>query len=119
MPGVLTTGSSVVCGHGGTVSTSGSAKLKVTGNPVLLKAGIAGKSVSGCGTPTVPPPPGPPSSPCHSVASVITGEATKLKVSGSPVMLETLAGTTDGVIGGLTPQTLLSATAGQTKLTAV
>jgi hypothetical protein len=53
------------------------------------------------------------------VASVITGEAIKLKVSGSPVMLETVTGTTSGVVAGVTPQTLLSAMAGQTKLTAV
>lgn len=119
MPGVLTTGSSVICGHGGTVSTTGVSKLKVSGNPVLQKTGIMGKSVSSCGTPTVVPPPPPPSSPCHTVVSVITGEAIKLKVSGSPVMLETVTGTTDGIVAGVTPQTLLSATAGQTKLTAV
>lgn len=119
MPGVLTTGSNVICGHGGTVATSGVSKLKVSGNPVLLKTGIMGQSVSGCKTPTVVPPPPPPSSPCHTVASVISGEATKLKVSGSPVMLETLTGTTDGIVAGVTPQLLLSATAGQTKLTAV
>jgi hypothetical protein len=109
----------MICGHGGTLTTTGAPKLKVAGNPVLQKTGIMGQSVSGCITPIAPPPPGPPSSPCHTVASVITGEATKLKVSGSPVMLETLTGTTDGVVAGTTPQTLLSATAGQTKLTAV
>jgi hypothetical protein len=119
MPGVLTTGSSVICGHGGTVSTTGVPKLKVAGNQVLQKTGIMGQSISGCNTPTVVPPPPPPSSPCLVVASVITGEAIKLKVSGSPVMLETVTGTTSGVVAGVTPQTLLSATAGQTKLTAV
>jgi len=119
MAGVLTTGSTVGCGHGGTVSTSGAAKLKVSGNPVLLKTGIAGQAVSGCKTPLVVPPPPPPSSPCHTVASVITGEATKLKVNGSPVMLDTLTGTTDGVVAGVTPQTLLFATAAQTRLEAI
>lgn len=119
MPGVLTTGSSVICGHGGTVSTTGVSKLKVSGNPVLQKTGIMGQSVSSCGTPPASDPSGPTAIPCSTVISVDTGEATKLKVAGAPVMLETLAGKTDGMVGKTTPQTLLSATAGQTKLTAV
>lgn len=119
MTGVLTTGSNVVCGHGGTVSTSGAAKLKVSGNPVLLKAGIAGKSVSGCGTPPASDVSGPTAIPCSSVTSVATGEATKLTMGGTPVMLDTLSGQTDGMVGKVTPQLLLSATAVQSKLKAV
>ena len=118
MAGVLTTSSKVICGHGGTVSTSSSAKLKVSGNPVLLKTGIAQQAVSGCLTPTTPPPPGPASIKCTLVSSVDTGEATKLKAGGNPVMLDTLTGQTNGIIANVTPQKLLSATAGQSKLKA-
>jgi hypothetical protein len=117
MPGVLTTESMAPCSHGGTVSTSGVDKLKVGGKPVLLKTGIMGQSVSGCKTPTVTTT--PPSSPCLTVLSVIGGEATKLKVAGSPAMLDTVSGTTDGVVAGTTPQPMLPASAVQTKLTAV
>jgi len=53
------------------------------------------------------------------VSSVTSGEATKLKVNGQAVMLDTLSGTTDGMVAKTTPQMLLSATAGQTKLTAI
>src|SRR5258708_18625794 len=115
---VLTTSSKVICGHGGTVSTSSSAKLKVSGNPVLLKTGISGQSISGCLTPTMPPPPGPKSQKCTSVTSVDSGEATKLTAGGKSVVLDTLAGETDGIVANATPQLLLSATAGQSKLKA-
>jgi hypothetical protein len=119
MPGVLTKGSNVTCGHGGTVVTSSPAKLKVNGQAVLLKDGIASKPVSGCTTPPASDPSGPTAIPCATVTSVDLGEATKLKVDGSAVMLETLAGKTDGMVAKMTPQTLLSATAGQNKLTAI
>ncbi|HZD96152.1 MAG TPA: hypothetical protein VE133_17965 [Candidatus Sulfotelmatobacter sp.] len=119
MPGVLTTGSNVTCGHAGTVSTSGSDKLKVSGNPALLKTGIASKSISSCATPAASDVSGPTAIPCSTVSSVATGEATKLKISGAAVMLDTLTGQTDGMVGKVTPQLLLSATAVQSKLKAV
>ncbi|MEZ4731292.1 MAG: hypothetical protein R3E79_29590 [Caldilineaceae bacterium] len=112
MPNVLTTASPVVCGHGGPVTVSSSAKLTVKQNPVLLKSSIASKAVSGC---TTVPDPNTSTKACTTVASVTAGEATKLTVRGNPVMLDTLAGSTDGTIGG-TLQTLLSATAGQSQL---
>lgn len=123
MAKVLTTASSVSCGHGqGKVQSSSGAKLKVNGAAVLLKSSIDGKSVNACGivpaadasaTPThvkctaVGPPPG-----------VSAGESTKLRAGGSPVMLDTLAGKTNGMDNKVTPLTALAATAGQTKLTA-
>ncbi len=116
MGAVLTTASKVACGHDpGKVATSATAKLKVNGNLVLLKSGIAGKSVSGCSTVTDP---NTSTLQCSTVTSVTAGEATKLKAGGSPVMLDTLAGATNGTVSG-TPQTKLSATASQTKLTAI
>jgi hypothetical protein len=113
MAGVLTTGSSVRCGHGGTVRVSSSAKLSVAGQKVLVADGIDGKSVSTCGTPTTDK-----SKACTSVIKTTAGAATKLTAGSMPVYLDTLAGTTDGVVGGTTPQTLLAASAGQSKLTA-
>jgi hypothetical protein len=119
MPGVLTTGSNVSCGHAGTVTTSSSAKLKVNGQPVLLKEGIASKSVSACSTPNASDASGPTAIPCATVSSVDAGEATKITAGGSAVMIETLAGKTDGMVGKVTPQMLLSAAAGQNKLTTI
>src|SRR5262245_3741136 len=115
MPKVLTTGSNITCGHEGTVATSSTAKLKVNGQPVLLREGIVGKAVENCLTPTVS---NPTSSPCTSVSSVDKGKATKVTAGGSAVMLETLTGGTNGVVNGKA-QTLLSATAGQSNLTTI
>jgi hypothetical protein len=116
MAGVLTTASTVLCGpdvppnHGGTVAVSSTAKLKVNGNPVLIKSSIAGKSVGGCKTPQ-----SNSTKPCTTVSSVLSGEASKLKAGGSPVMLDsTLSGQTDGA-----PPGTLSASAGQNRLTAI
>lgn len=121
MAGVLTTASNVTCGHSpGRVSTSSSAKLKVSGSAVLLKTGVSSKSVSGCSTVTSTDSNGvTQNQQCSSVSSVTAGEATKLKAGGSFVMLDTLAGQTDGMVNYTTPQTKLSATAGQTKLKAI
>lgn len=118
MPSVLTDKSAVLCGvlvpgslHGGNVEVEGADKLTVNGSKVLLKSGIAGKSVAGCQN--APPPAG--KKPCTQVSQVTTGEAIKLKVGGNGVILESsLTGVTDG-----TPPGPLSATAGQTKLTAI
>ena len=109
MPAVLTTGSTVGCGHDpGRVTTSSSAKLTVKGEPVLLETSIVGKSVSGCSTAQ-----SSSTSPCKSVVSLASGRATKLTAGGRPVVLSTLAGATDGVPAGP-----LKASGVQTKLTA-
>jgi hypothetical protein len=111
MPGVLTTASPVLCGHGpGQVETASTAKLRVAGSPVLVLDSVLGKPVPpGCTADT----------PCSSVLTVVTGTAVKLTTAGAPVVLDTLTGTTNGAVSGTTPQPLLSATAEQTKLTAV
>src|SRR4051794_3371499 len=116
MASVLTTSSSITCSHSGGITPTGASKLKINGSPVVLKAGVAGKSVG--------PPPcsvttntNTGTKQCSSVTAVSGGEASKLKVNGQPVLLETLSGTTDG-----TPPALpsgLKATANQTKLTTV
>jgi len=76
-----------------------------------MKTSIHGKQISDCKSPTDP---NTGQKLCSNVLSVITGEATKLKVNRQPVMLDTVTGTTDGV----PPGTLLG-TANQPKLTAV
>ena len=111
-------GSNVTCGHSpGKVTTTGSPKMSVSNQPVLLKTGIMSKPVGGCGTPHAADASGPTAKLCTSVTAVSVGEAIKLTVGGMPVMLDTLAGQTDGMVGKVTPQLSLSATAGQTKLT--
>jgi hypothetical protein len=135
MSGVLTTASSVTCGHApGAVQTSSNAKLTVGGNPVLLKSSIDRQPVSGCVTPPATDASGPTAGPCTFVTGdpyvpapppaagspgVTAGEAQKLTANGNPVMLDTLAGKTNGMVAKTTPQTLLAATAGQSKLTAI
>jgi hypothetical protein len=133
MPFVLTTASTVTCTHNGKVNVEGAKKLKVGGNAVLLEAGIDAKSISGCVTqdldvsgvpktrqcqhvasisraaPVPPPPPLPP--------AITAGKATKLKVNGMPVMLDTLKGLTDG-LDAAPPTMLAKADAGHTKLSA-
>lgn len=120
MAGVLITNSTVTCGHSGNVTVTSTQKLKVGNNPVLVKASIQGKSIPDCKTiaPANDPSGTQTGQKCTTVSSVGSGEATKLKVNGQAVMLDTLSGTTDGMVAKITPQTLLSATAGQTKLTA-
>ena len=107
MATVLTTGSSVTCSHQGRVALSSSAKLKVANNPVLLSTDFASWGITNC-TQTGGPP-----TPCTNIVSVATGPASKLTVGRVPVMLDTLAGPTNGA-----PPGTVSATAGHTKLTA-
>jgi len=120
MTAVVTAASTVTCGHGGKVATVGVPKLTVAGSPVLVASGVAGQAITGCGTPTVTATvTTPPSSPCSTVLTVTAPSslATKLFVGGNPVVIAALAGTTNGVVAGVTPQLLLSATVTQTLLT--
>ena len=117
MPAVLTATATVDCGHGGKVSVVGSPKFSVQSAGVLLKTGIEMKSVGvpPCGIPI--PPSG--NVKCTAVVAVTTTPALKLTVQSQPVVLMPLTGTTNGAVGGLTPQLKLNATGAQTKLTAV
>jgi hypothetical protein len=119
---VLTTASSVTCTHGGVVDISSDAKLTVgaAGDRVLLQAGVMGKSFK-----TAPPcsnldNPNTGALQCKHVVTVTGGTSSKLRVGGQPVLLASLAGTTDGVPPPplAPPSRLGSAQAGQTKLRA-
>jgi hypothetical protein len=117
MAGVLTEESTVGCGHGpGKVATAGEARLTVNGHPVLTKQSVEGKAVTAtpCGivldgtTNNVK---------CLQVTSVDNTEATRLRIGGKAVLVDPLGGATNGTKGG-NPTKDLTATVGQTRLTA-
>jgi hypothetical protein len=114
MPNVLTTASTVSCGHPpGAVQVSSTVKLAVDGAPVLLETSVDNQTVTAGSCGIVP---NNTSTKCMKVTGITAGKATKLTVGGQPVLLQGLAGQTDGKLGGVTPQLLLNATANQTKL---
>lgn len=134
MPNVLTMESNVTCAHQGKVQVGSTAKLKVNNQSVLLESSIAGMLISNCATqkttdptgkfltlacanvsaiPRTTPAPNPPS---PGSSSITNGRSQKLKVGGFPVMLETLAGQTDGMVGGASPVAGLKGVAVQNKL---
>ena len=89
---VLTTASTVQCGHGGTVRIASDAKLEVGGNPVLRQSSIEGKNITACVTPD-----SNTATKCRKVALIAGGAASKLRVGGQAVVLESLTGSTDGL----------------------
>ena len=120
MPKVITQQSTLKCAHGGTLTLSASqSKLKLGGAAVLVAGDLDGKSISLCPTPTTPPPPGPVNKPCTTVAGVIAGTSVRLKVGGKAVLLETVAGTTDGVLANVPAQPWSVTSANQSKLSTV
>jgi hypothetical protein len=117
VPLVLTEQSTVVCADQAAVQkTAGQSKLTVAGAPVLVDGDLNGASVSACPTVTDPMT---GQIKCAAVASVIGGVATKLKVGGKGVLLETVAGQTNGALPGGAPKTWSVQSAGQTRLTTV
>jgi hypothetical protein len=90
---VVTENSTIACNSNGTVTPTGQSKLKVSGGAVVRLDGINGKTVSGCGVQTNP---NTGTKQCQTVASA-SGVASKLKVAGAPVALDTLSGSTDGM----------------------
>lgn len=116
----LTTAGDVTCGHQGKAVLVAANKLKVSGQSVLVKLDVVGKTVGGCTTPVASDSSGPVSAPCLSVQSVTAGESTKLKVGGAFVMLDDqLKGTTDGMLSKATPLSALAGSAVQSKLKSV
>jgi hypothetical protein len=115
---VLTTQSTIPCGHGGAVQVTSTAKLTVNGGPALLLDGISGKPIAGCLTTPASDASGPTAKQCLNVTSVGAGAAGKLTAGGSPVMLDTVTGGSDGLVNKVLQQ-LGQASANQTKLTTV
>jgi hypothetical protein len=104
MPKALTLASKVECGHQGALTLTSNGKLKVNGSAVVTNVG---PGISGCVTQD-----SNSSNKCRN-ASPAGGIAGKLKVQGSPVILDTVGGSTDG-----NPKGTVTATANQNKLTA-
>jgi hypothetical protein len=104
--------------HGGTVAKASTAKLTVNTARVLpnvVQPAIGGPNGLGAVTGCTNAPPPPSKAPCQRVATILpVGVATKLTVQGVGVLLNTLKGTTVG-----TPPGTLTATANQTRLTAI
>jgi hypothetical protein len=114
MVDVLTTAATVMCAHGGRVALSSvQHTLSVDGKPVLLASDLVGASISNCATLLST---ANSTAPCLHVLSVLAGSSTNLSVGGSPVLLESARGITDGVAGG--PGSWSVQSAGQTKLEA-
>lgn len=84
---VVTTGAMVTCTLQGTVSQPGGrVKLSVSGAGVALASATSSWTTAGCQAVT----PNGSKSPCDHVSPPTAGTATKLRVSGSPVLLEEL-----------------------------
>lgn len=106
----LTVSSAVKCGHGGTATVKSTAKLRVNGSAVLTSAGVTAWTIApGCSQTNTQAG----NVPCAKVLSQQDGKSQKLTAGGSPVVLDGITGTTNGK-----PLSDLSASAGQTKLTA-
>ncbi len=106
---VLTTGNSITCQNSGTVTTVSTAKLKVGGDPVLLKGEISNWSIAGCGQTNA----NAGEVQCTKMLSAAGGDSARLKSMGDTVLLEGLNGTTNGA-----PKNGLSAQSGQKLLKA-
>jgi len=113
MGAVLTQGSTLACGHGATGSASGNSKLKVSGSAVLTSAGTSGWSFVPASCSQQVTQATPNNNPCSQLSSQNGGKSQKLTVGGSPVILESIAGDTNGK-----PLSDVKCTAGQSKLTA-
>lgn len=109
---VLTLASTVSCPHHGEVKPLVSqARLSVGRKPVLLRAGTLAPLV-GCTVVT-----SGPNQQCL-VATVTAGASTGLTVGGVAVLLDTLAGITDGAPPTLITGSPITAAANQSRLQA-
>lgn len=116
MPKVLTESSTLKCSSQGTVQlTAGQSKLTVGGAKVLVEGDLAEATISGCTLTDSSGP--PPTVQCKKVSTVMAGAATKLKVDGKPVFLDTAQGSADGLAPA--PETFSVQSAGQDALQAV
>jgi hypothetical protein len=98
---VLTEAASLTCAagepaapHGGTLKVTGSARLRVDGKPVLTGASLRNGTLTLCGN-----NPNAGQAPCSGVQE-IDPRATRLKVDGNPVALESFTSKTNGTPPG-------------------
>ncbi len=114
---VLTEKSSIVCANQGAVQlTATQSKLSVAGAKVLVTGDLASAPISHCTTVTNTMT---GTKQCMMIVSAVGGVSAKLKVAGKGVLLDTLSGTTDGLVPPLPGiQTWSVQSAGQSKLKA-
>lgn len=98
---VLVEASKVTCGHQGSIGMTGAARLVVDGSKVLTTASVVLNS------PTKTPitectNPANAGGQCTQIVSMTGGAATRLKVDGEFVVLDSLKGTTDRAGGIVT-----------------
>jgi hypothetical protein len=116
MASVVTEQSTITCTHQGQVqAVAGQSKLKVAGALVLVDGDLNLATISGCTT-VANPPAGTVT--CATTTPPTSGVATKLKVGGKGVLLDSVAGKTSGTVTG-TPQDWSVQSAGQSRLAAV
>jgi len=112
MPFVMTTdpADTATCQHGAALMKVPATKLLVGGKPVVTDLPSVGLP------PCVPTPASQSNVPCTTIKVDTTGQATKLKVAGVPVLLATVAGS---ALPPASPGGMLIAVIGPKKLSAV
>lgn len=104
---VLNLDAKIECGHEGTFTLlPGTGKAKVEGAEIVTESVLQAVVIAGC-TNTVSP-----NLPCLAIASIIAGQADKLKVSGQKAMTEDM----EVLTSGSDPSSSFVDDAGQTKL---
>ena len=88
----ITIGSDVECPDHGAAAMASSARLTVSGKPLVVKGDLLTAAIGGCTQ--VPPPPSNVA--CAKVTTLTSGEASKLTAGGQPVLLDSLAAVTSG-----------------------
>jgi hypothetical protein len=81
--------------HGGTLSKSGTSRMKVDGQSVLTAANVREATIPDCAN-----DPNAGHEKCTGVSAVTPGTATRPKVDGEFVVIETLGGETNGKPAG-------------------
>lgn len=107
MPKVVNSQARIVCPHGGQVLLIPKQTTVLAGGaPVMCAPDLVGAPIAGCTVPVTPA-----TKPCTTVVSTLPGStAVKVSVTGRPVYVDTLVGTTDGV----PPAVVTVASPGQT-----
>jgi hypothetical protein len=110
MANVVTTAGSLTCANNGAPTLSSSAKLKVSGKPVIPFASVSTFTpYTGCAYSS-----GSVTGPCTKTTVTTGGQASKLTVGGQAALLDNLSATA----GTPPPPAPISVAAGQSKLTA-
>ena len=112
-PSVLTTASTFTCAHEGKVKADSATRLRV-GKVAVLVADVTGRDITDCNVKDVP---STATLKCRIVSSATAGQSAKLTVEGVSVLLDVLAGLSNGTPPP-TGAPLLPPTVNQTRLRA-